>query len=83
MARVTTLTNKGQVTIPKEIRDELGLKPSDKILFSLENGHVTLRRAYPALEEVAGSIPAIDVPMKEWDDIVQDEAAQRYVDKFV
>jgi antitoxin PrlF len=83
MARVTTLTNKGQVTIPKEIRDELGLKPSDKILFSLENGHVTLRRAYPALEEVAGSIPAIDVPMKEWDDIVQDEAAQRYADKFV
>ena len=83
MARITTLTSKGQVTIPKEIRDELGLKPSDKILFSLEDGHLTLRRAYPALEEVAGSIPAIDVPMKEWDDIIQDEAAQRYADKFL
>jgi antitoxin PrlF len=80
MARITTLTSKGQVTIPKEIRDELGLKPSDKIMFSLENGHVTLRRVYPALEDVAGSIPAIDVPMKEWDDIVQHEAAQRYAD---
>jgi AbrB family looped-hinge helix DNA binding protein len=82
MARITTLTSKGQVTIPKEIRDVLGLKPADKILFSLENGHVTLRRAYPSLEAVAGSIPAIDVPMNEWDDIIQDEAAQRYADKF-
>jgi antitoxin PrlF len=38
MAWITTLTSKGQVTIPKEIRDELGLKPSDKIVFSLEDG---------------------------------------------
>jgi antitoxin PrlF len=83
MAWITTLTSKGQVTIPKEIRDELGLKPSDKIVFSLEDGHVTLRKAYPALEEVAGGIPAIDVPMKEWDDIIQAEAAQRYADKFL
>ena len=80
MARFTTLTSKGQVTIPKEIRQELGLKPSDKIMFSLENGRVTLRRVYPALEGVAGSIPAIDAPMEEWDDIIQDEAAQRYAD---
>jgi AbrB family looped-hinge helix DNA binding protein len=80
MARATTLTSKGQVTIPKAIRDKLGLKPGDKIMFSLENGHITLRRAYRALEEVAGSIPAIDVPMREWDDIIQDEAAQRYAD---
>jgi hypothetical protein len=42
-----------------------------------------LRKAYPALEEVAGGIPAIDVPMKEWDDIIQAEAAQRYADKFL
>ena len=82
MSRVTTLTSKGQVTIPTEIRDELGLKPADKIMFSLEDGNVTLRRVYPALEDVVGKIPAIDVPMEEWDDIIQDEAAQRYVDKF-
>ena len=83
MEGVTTLTSKGQVTIPKVIRNELGLKPSDKIRFSLENGHVTLRKAYPALEEVVGSIPAIDVPMEEWDEIIQEEAAQRYAEKFL
>jgi AbrB family looped-hinge helix DNA binding protein len=83
VTRITTVTSKGQVTIPKEIRDQLGLKPSDKVMFSFENGHVTLRRAYLALEEVVASIPAIDVPMKEWDDIIQDEAAGRYADKFL
>jgi AbrB family looped-hinge helix DNA binding protein len=83
MGLVTTLTSKGQVTIPKEIRDELGLKPNDKIRFSLNNGRVTLQKAYLSLEELAGSIPAIDVPMEEWDEIIQDEIAERYAKKFM
>jgi antitoxin PrlF len=29
----TTLTSKGQVTIPKAIRDHLGLKPGHKVAF--------------------------------------------------
>jgi AbrB family looped-hinge helix DNA binding protein len=48
MGRITTLTSKGQVTIPKEIRDELGLQPHDKIRFTLENGHAVLVKAYPS-----------------------------------
>ena len=83
MARVTTLTSKGQVTVPQEIRDALGLKPRDKVRFSLDNGHVTLQEAYLSLEEIAGSIPAIDIPMEEWDEIIQDEIAERYAKKFL
>ena len=61
MAHVTTLTSKGRLTIPKEIRDELGSKPHDTVRFSLENGHVVLRKACPSLEEVAGNLPALDL----------------------
>ncbi|HEX2280603.1 MAG TPA: hypothetical protein VHG52_02450 [Thermomicrobiales bacterium] len=83
MARVTTLTSMGQATIPNDIRDELGLKPHDKIRFSLVNGRVTLQKAYLPLKEIAGSIPAINVPMEEWDEIIQDEIAQCYAKKFL
>ena len=30
-----TLTSKGQTTIPKEIRDGLGMKPGDRMTFTL------------------------------------------------
>jgi antitoxin PrlF len=35
----TTLTSKGQVTIPKKIRDELNLQPGDQLSFEIENGN--------------------------------------------
>lgn len=33
-----TLTSKGQVTIPKQIRDHLGLKPGSKVEFEIDGG---------------------------------------------
>jgi antitoxin PrlF len=42
----TTLTVKGQVTIPKRVRDALGLKPGDEVEFEVhEKGGALLRRA--------------------------------------
>ena len=79
---VTSLTSKGQVTIPKAIRDELGLRPFDKIRFTIENGEVKLKKAYPSLREIAGSIPPSDVSMDEWDDIIADDRAHAYLEKF-
>jgi AbrB family looped-hinge helix DNA binding protein len=44
MATVATLTSKGQTTIPKEIRDSLGLKPGARMTFTLmPDGTVLLR----------------------------------------
>jgi len=39
----TTVTSKGQVTIPKEIRQRLGIRKGNKVAFSLEDGHIELR----------------------------------------
>ena len=44
----TTLTSKGQATIPKHIRDSLGLKPGSKLLFDVnDQGDIVLRAAGP------------------------------------
>lgn len=47
-----TLTQKGQVTIPKAVRDELDLEPGDKIDFAVEHGRLVgrVRRVVPVME---------------------------------
>jgi len=42
----TNLTSKGQVTVPKRIRDYLGLKPGAPVAFErLEGGEIAIRAA--------------------------------------
>lgn len=82
MRPISSMTSKGQVTIPKAIRDELGLRPHDRVAFSIENGCVTLRKAYPSLRDLMGSLPASEVPMEEWDEIVQEDIAQHYLEQL-
>jgi AbrB family looped-hinge helix DNA binding protein len=41
---IGTVTAKGQITIPKEIRDQLGLKPGDRVSFAQDSpGQVSLK----------------------------------------
>lgn len=43
-----TLSTKGQVTIPKDVREALHLRPGDKVLFDLEGGDsARVRKAEP------------------------------------
>jgi AbrB family looped-hinge helix DNA binding protein len=66
MGRITTLTRKGQITIPKDVREELGLKPSDQVEIWTENGEARLRKARRLnLRDIAGSIPAPAIPLEE------------------
>jgi antitoxin PrlF len=52
----TKITRKGQVTVPVEIRRELGLQRGDPVAFILENGHVRFERAQSVVERTAGSV---------------------------
>lgn len=38
-----TVTSKGQVTLPKEIRERLGIERGDKLLFELHGQDVVMR----------------------------------------
>jgi antitoxin PrlF len=48
MPRVTT---KGQVTIPKEIREALGIEPGDEVVFEASDGGYELRKEAPTTAE--------------------------------
>ncbi len=47
----TTVTSKGQVTIPKQLRDALNLQPGSKVVWEVnEAGEPVLRKTGPASE---------------------------------
>ncbi len=53
----STLTSKGQTTIPREIREGLGLKPGDRMTFTLmPDGTVVLRAKSRSLLSLAGRL---------------------------
>ncbi|HLX08083.1 MAG TPA: AbrB/MazE/SpoVT family DNA-binding domain-containing protein [Thermoanaerobaculia bacterium] len=81
----TTLTSKGQVTIPKEIRQRLGLRQGDQLIFHFdESGRLTVEPASPnllgdlpgLLHHRAGKRPAT---IEEMDEAVRKAARKRFV----
>lgn len=49
-----TLSPKGQVTIPKEMRETLGLQPGDHLIYSLVDGEVVLTPKNVNFNDLAG-----------------------------
>jgi AbrB family looped-hinge helix DNA binding protein len=58
----TTLTEKGQVTIPQEIRRYLGLRPGDKVRFEVDGEAVKIKHASSKLLQGFGAVKPIQKP---------------------
>jgi antitoxin PrlF len=57
----STISSKGQVTVPVEVRHRLGLKEGDKVEFVFEEGRTILRPIRPKenpFKKYVGSLPA-------------------------
>lgn len=65
---VATITSKGQLTVPAEIRRSLGLKQGDKVVFQLDGSEVRLAPASSRLAAGYRSIPALASP-KTWQEV--------------
>ena len=55
----SSVSPKGQITIPKQIRQMLGVKPKDRVTVTVENGAVRIRRTRATLDSIYRSIPAL------------------------
>lgn len=81
---VSTVTRKGQITIPRRVRLHLGIDASDQVAFVLEPEHsVRLVPARKTLESVYGSIPPLPGRPEslDFDDLI-DEAMQAEADRI-
>lgn len=57
MSSESTLTSKGQTTIPKDIRDSLSMKAGDRMTFTLmPNNTVVMRLKTKSITELAGAL---------------------------
>ncbi len=52
---------KGQVVIPKAMREELGIEPGDEVDFELVDGGVVVRRAVRPVEALRGIFREYDL----------------------
>lgn len=78
---LSTITQRGQVTIPVEVRKLLGVRPRDKVAFTIEDGHVGLVPARFTLETAFQSIPALKQPLtdEEMSELAKEEKAERTI----
>ncbi len=62
---ISTVTSKGQVTIPAEVREYLGIKTNDKIAFVIDQeGIVRLRvPRYPNIASLRGAAGRLQKPV--------------------
>lgn len=59
---IATLTKKGQTTIPKDIRQYLGINPYDRVEFVVDNRGAVEIKASRSLEENFGRVKPKHIP---------------------
>jgi len=71
MDAAAKVTSKGQVTVPKVVRDALGIKEGDEIVFRVEGNRAVLART-PEFLELAGTfkVPAAK-RNAAWDEVIR------------
>jgi AbrB family looped-hinge helix DNA binding protein len=74
----STLTSKGQITLPKEIREHLGVRQGDRVEFRLDRtGRVWVEPATEDLTALRGLFGPVDRArtQEEFDDAIRRGAA--------
>ena len=53
---ISTLTDKGQTTVPQEIRQALGVAPRQRLVWEVRKDGSAIVRPVPSVMELAGSL---------------------------
>jgi antitoxin PrlF len=71
------VTSKGQVTVPKAVREALGIEEGDQVVFRVEGNRAVLART-PDFLSLAGTIK-VPAEMRNlaWDEVIRRSRAAR------
>ena len=76
-----TITSKGQVTIPADVRSQLKLKAGDRLEFVLnpKTGHFEVIPATISIRSLKGILPKLKKPLtnREIDEAIAEEGSSR------
>ena len=77
----SSVSPKGQITLPIEIRRELDINPRDHVVLELADGYIRVIPETSSLESVFASVPALPIAYKDGDleRIAKDERMEKYV----
>jgi antitoxin PrlF len=78
----TTVTSKGQLTLPKELRDRLRLRAGGKVRFVFEReGRIAVERADISIRDLFGILgkPRRSATLEEMDEAIRQHAVERYL----
>ena len=78
---ISILTQKGQMTIPKEVRKALNLKPSEKVVIVVEGSQAIIRPLKGNILDIGGSLKVSDKKEKPIDFHKVREAVKKRVAK--
>jgi AbrB family looped-hinge helix DNA binding protein len=74
-----TMTSKGQITIPKDVRKALGLKPGVRIdFYEVGDGEYAFRPKTGSIMDMRGCLPKLDriVTIEEMNEAILDHASE-------
>ncbi len=57
--------SKGELFLPKEIREKLGLRAHVKVIYKIEDGRLVVEPV-PSLEDVLKEPPSVEVTLEEF-----------------
>jgi AbrB family looped-hinge helix DNA binding protein len=78
-----TLSPKGQVTLPKELRDQLNLRPGDQMIYTIIDGQIIITPKNVDFNDLAGLLgapPRGNATLEEIDDTVAQAAGANALD---
>jgi antitoxin PrlF len=77
MDAAARITSKGQVTVPKAVRDALGIKSGDQVVFRVEGNRAVLART-PDFLSLAGTVSAPAAKRNAaWADVLRETRSAR------